>query len=82
AEFRGERPQLTFDAIRQRIGFNDLRQLREALATIPSAEPICDSIDKIIMAPSLADFFSKVSSSLRTTLSALTFGATGRIIGS
>lgn len=84
AEYRGERPQLTFDAIRQRIGFKDLQQLREALATVPGddAAAICDSIDKIIMAPSLADFFSKVSSSLRTTLSALTFGATGRIIGS
>jgi type IV secretory pathway TraG/TraD family ATPase VirD4 len=81
AEFRGERPRLTFEAIWQRVGFDELKRLREALALVPGAEAICHAIDKITQNPALADFFAKVSSSLRTMLSALTYGATGRIIG-
>lgn len=82
ARARGEEPRLNFNDIKQRIGFNDLRSLRESLAMLPGCDQVCNSIDQIIQAPSMADFFSKVSSSLRTTLSALTFGTTGLVLGS
>ncbi len=42
-------------------------------------QEVCHNIEQILNSP--ADFFAKVSSSLRTTLSALTSGSTGRIIG-
>ena len=38
-------------------------------------------IDKVCHGPGIAEHFAKVSSSLRTMLSALTFGNIGRIIG-
>ncbi|GJL52919.1 MAG: conjugal transfer protein TraG [Nitrospirales bacterium] len=77
----GGSQSLTFQDIKNRIGFEDLRQLRDALEALGDAEELCHGIDQMVQNPGLAEFYGKVSSSLRTTLSALTFGSTGHIIG-
>lgn len=72
---------LTFMDVKDRIGFKDLVSFAEELARIPGTEEIRRSIQQMVQSPNLADFWAKVSSSFRTTLSALTFGATGEIMG-
>lgn len=72
---------INFMDIKQRAGFSDLEQFKEALRAIPGTEDVCDSIEKICHGPGMADHFSKVASSLRTMLQALTFGNIGRVFG-
>jgi len=81
AEARGEVPRLTFMDVLQRIGFEEFKLLRDSLQMIPGAEEIVEGINRMVHAPNLHEFYSKVSSSLRTVLSALTFGSTGHVIG-
>jgi hypothetical protein len=54
-------------------------ELTPLLPAIPEAGDVIASLEKILNSPQ--DFFAKVSSSLRTTVSALATGNTGRIIG-
>lgn len=72
-----------FDQIRERMDYLALEALRREIAVLPGntpeAEDVINSLDKILHSPQ--DFFSKVSSSLRTTVSALSTGNTGKIIG-
>lgn len=72
---------INFMDVRQRVGFTDLEQLKEALRAIPGTEDICDAIEKICHGPGMAEHFAKVASSLRTMLQALTFGNIGRVFG-
>ncbi|MEW6545034.1 MAG: TraM recognition domain-containing protein [Nitrospirota bacterium] len=82
ARKNGRPPNLSFESIKERISYEDLKKLRDELAMYrPESDRICASIDAITGTISTADFFGKVSSSLRTMLSALTFGATGQVIG-
>lgn len=73
------------------INFNDIKHLSDhtslkdfktklALRTdIPELAEVCSTIDQIVASSS--DYFAKVAGSLRTTLTALSFGNTGKIIG-
>lgn len=78
---QGASATISFADIKERLGFSDLEQFKETLRVLPGTEEICQSIEKICHGPGIADHFAKVSSSLRTMLSALTFGNVGRVIG-
>lgn len=79
AQYKGQKLNLTFMDIKQRIGQEDLAKLRQEIAALPGSSHITSNIDQILHSP--VDFFAKVTSSLRTTLSALTWGSIGEIIG-
>lgn len=72
-----------FNQVRERIDHHALRKLKEVLIPLeeefPEAVEVVASLEKILNSPQ--DFFAKISSSLRTTVSALATGNTGRIIG-
>lgn len=72
---------INFADVKARLGYTDLEQFKESLRAIPGTEDICESIEKICHGPGIADHFAKVSSSLRTMLSALTFGNVGTVFG-
>lgn len=72
---------INFADVKHRLGYADLEHFKEALRAIPGTEEICESIEKICHGPGIADHFAKVSSSLRTMLSALTFGNVGQVFG-
>ncbi len=79
---------LNFLDIKAWSSYQALKKLKESLELLKnnadqeirniSAETV-DNIQQILDSPQ--DFFAKVASSLRTTLTALTSGATGKIIG-
>jgi conjugal transfer pilus assembly protein TraD len=79
ARQKGQRLNINFDDIKARSDWRNLKKLMDTLEALPQSGEICSSIEQIINSP--PDFFSKVSSSLRTTLSALTSGSAGKIIG-
>jgi len=88
ARAKGEKPRLSFYDIKQRSSRESLEQFRETISMLKdhsdpviatAAQEVCADIAQIIASPT--DFFAKVSSSLRTTLTALTSSTTGRIIG-
>lgn len=79
ARLKGERLNINFYDIKSRSDWYNLKKFKETLENLPQSEEVSSSIEQILNSP--PDFFSKVSSSLRTTLSALTSGSTGRIIG-
>ena len=77
----GERPAFTFRRIKENIGYRELEGLRAQIAGIegPEAEEILVNLDQILSSPQ--DYFSKVSSSLRTVIMSLSSGSVGEIIG-
>ena len=81
AKVKGERPLLNFKAIKERASYPDLEKLKEALKGLntPESGEILDALNQVLSSP--MDFFAKVSSSLRTVLTALTAGSVGEIIG-
>jgi conjugal transfer pilus assembly protein TraD len=79
AKARGERLNINFYDIKVRSDYYNLKKFKEAIEYLPGSNEVCHNIEQILNSP--ADFFAKVSSSLRTTLSALTSGSTGKIIG-
>jgi hypothetical protein len=81
AKAKGIPPQISFYDVKLRAGHKDLMQFRDTLQALPGTEELCMAIDQITLGPNMADFYAKVSTSLQTMLSALTFGTTGRIIG-
>ncbi|CAE6734417.1 type IV secretory system conjugative DNA transfer family protein [Nitrospira defluvii] len=81
AKAKGIPPQISFYDVKLRAGHKDLMQFRDTLQALPGTEELCMAIDQITHGPNMADFYAKVSTSLQTMLSALTFGTTGRIIG-
>jgi len=80
-EIAGEKPRLNIKLIKDRASYPDLVKLREELSAIehPKALEILSALDQILSSP--PDFFSKVSSSLRTVLTSLTTGSVGKVIG-
>ncbi|MBA5867287.1 MAG: TraM recognition domain-containing protein [Nitrospira sp. CR1.3] len=81
AKAKGIAPQISFYDVKLRVGHKDLMQFRDTLQALPGTEELCLAIDQITHGPNMQDFYAKVSASLQTMLSALTFGTTGRIIG-
>lgn len=88
ARSRNERPKLNFQNIKRWSSREMLEVLMADMSKLKSspdpemvrvADEVCTNISQIIASP--ADFFAKVSSSLRTTLTALTSSTTGQIIG-
>jgi hypothetical protein len=80
-EIEGDRRPLTFQDIKDRIGFKDLQEFIKDLEPVPGVERIVHSLKQMVDSPNLADYWSKISSTFRTFLSAVTMGATGEIIG-
>ncbi len=76
---KGKKLNINFYDVKSRSDWYNLKKFKEALENLPGSKEVITSIEQILNSP--PDFFSKVSSSLRTTLSALTSGSTGRIIG-
>ena len=81
AKVKGEKPELNFQAIKERASYQDLQNLKKQLETIntPEAEEILATLNQVLASPQ--DYFAKVSSSLRTMLTALSTGSVGQIIG-
>ena len=79
AKNKKKKLNINFYEIKERSDWENLRKFKEDIAKIQGSQEVVASIDQILNSP--PDFFSKVSSSLRTTLSALTSGSTGKIIG-
>lgn len=77
----GERPEFTFRRIKENIGYRELEGLRAQVAEIdgPEAGETLASLDQILSSPQ--DYFSKVSSSLRTVITSLSSGSVGEIMG-
>lgn len=72
---------INFEAIKRRCSFSGLQELRHALQDIDTheAEEVRQTLDHILASP--ADYFAKISSSLRTVLTSLSTGSVGHIIG-
>ena len=70
---------INFLDVKNRSSWPELKAFRDTLQLLPGSEDLIVSMNQILGSPQ--DFFAKVSSSLRTTLSALTTGSTGQIIG-
>lgn len=88
AKAQGEKLRLNFNDIKIRSTHPALKKFSESLQLYrnhgskeisETIEEVVSNIEHILDSP--PDFFSKVSSSLRTTLTALTSSTTGRIIG-
>ena len=81
ARVKGETPNLNFQAVKERAGYKNLGELKAQLEAIgsPEAEEILATLNQVLSSPQ--DYFAKVSSSLRTVLTALSTGSVGRIIG-
>ncbi|MGO9137845.1 MAG: type IV secretory system conjugative DNA transfer family protein [Syntrophales bacterium] len=74
-----KRPQINFNEIRRRADFVSLKDFRDQFVAYNKAKDLTEELNQILAAP--LDFFAKVSSSLLTTLRALTTGNVGEIIG-
>jgi type IV secretory pathway TraG/TraD family ATPase VirD4 len=83
ARKQGKDLNANFSDIKARVTYKDLQDLKQELLllkdALPEAVEVCDNIEQILS--STQEFFSKVASSLRTMLSALSSGNTGKIIG-
>lgn len=81
AKSLGERPVFTFQRIKENMGYRELEALRAQIAEIegPEAGEVLTNLDQILSSPQ--DYFSKVSSSLRTVITSLSSGSVGEIIG-
>ena len=83
AKDKGKELNANFSDIKARVTYKDLQNMRTGLLSIkhkiPEAAEIAENIEQILS--STQEFFSKVASSLRTMLSALSSGNTGKIIG-
>ena len=88
AKVRDKKTRLNFYDIKQKSSREKLEAFMAAITIYRNdpdpeisriAEEVCSDIEQIIASPT--DFFAKVSSSLRTTLTALTSSTTGQIIG-
>lgn len=81
AESLGKKPAFTFAKIKENMGYGELGSLRAQVAQLEGEEAretlLC--LDQILSSPQ--DYFSKVSSSLRAALTALSSGSVGRIMG-
>ena len=79
---RGERPIINFDDIKRRASHAGLKDLKSDLESLPDSkekQEIIASLGQIL--DSEKEYFAKISSSLRTTLTSLSSGSVGEIIG-
>lgn len=88
ARARGERFNVNFYEVKRWCSYNSLAQLKSSLEYLryakdprvrALAEDVILMIEQILSSP--ADFFAKVSSSLRTVLTALSSSAVGEVVG-
>ena len=81
AEYTRQKPQINFYEIRTRADHKSLEKFRGQFTdrTNPRSKELTAALSQLLAAP--PDFYSKVSSSLLTTLRALTTGNVGIIIG-
>lgn len=81
AKEEGRLPAVNIDTIRKSIRRAALEEMHQALLRIGSeeAEDVAGMLQDILESPQ--DYYSKVSSTLRTALSELCFGNIGKIIG-
>ncbi len=72
---------INFEAIKKRCSYNGLQELRTNLNEInyEGADECRNLLDQLLSSPQ--DYFAKISSSLRTVLTALSTGSVGKIIG-
>jgi conjugal transfer pilus assembly protein TraD len=79
----GEPLRLTIRELRDRVGREALLAVKEQLRDYrddPEVDEIYASLDQVTQ--SEPDYFSKITSSLRTVLTQLTVGSIGRVVGS
>jgi type IV secretory pathway TraG/TraD family ATPase VirD4 len=81
AEAQKKKPLLNFNELRKGIRRSTLKEYREALLTIATAEAeeVAGMIQDVLESPQ--EYYAKVSSSLRTALVELSSGNIGRVIG-
>ena len=72
---------INFDEIKKRCSHSGLEKLKESLSDVTGddAEEVRAALLQLLESP--ADYFAKISSSLRTVLTSLSTGSVGRIIG-
>jgi type IV secretory pathway TraG/TraD family ATPase VirD4 len=78
-EGKNEPMSINFLQVKQNSSWHTLSRFKESIQNLPGSEDLVASMEQTLSSPQ--EFFAKVASSLRTTLSALTSGTTGRIIG-
>jgi len=82
ARQKGITPTINFNDVKDRASYTDLKNLEMQLQYYeddPDVQEILGTLRQILASPQ--DYFSKVSSSLRTVLTALSIGSVGAIIG-
>lgn len=79
AKYHETEPRINFNEIRRRADQGSLKEFKDSIVRMATALELTQELNQILAAPS--DFFAKVSSSLLTTLRALTTGNIGMIIG-
>lgn len=83
AKYQNKDPNINFAMIKERSTYADLADFKAQLMlikdSVPEAAEIIANLEQILK--STPDFFSKIASSLRTMLAALSSGNTGKIIG-
>jgi len=79
AKTSGKKLNINFHDIKLRSDYDNLMKFKTVIAALPGSDDLVASLEQILH--STPEFFGKVASSLRTTLSALTSGSTGQIIG-
>lgn len=81
AEDHGEVPEINVAAILERCSYQDLANMLQQLekSTSPKAFELVSILKRMLQSPQ--DYFSKISNSLRTTLTTLSTGNIGSIIG-
>jgi len=78
---RGDKEPLTYLKIAEYVSYVGLNELKSKLETIKTAESnkVLKLVERILQSPQ--DYFAKVSSTLRTTITQMIMGNMGQIIG-
>jgi hypothetical protein len=82
AKARNQTPIINLSDIKDRASYTCLEDLKAELESLPESfekSDVLASLTQILDSPK--DYFSKISSSLRTTLTSLSTGNVGKIIG-
>lgn len=78
---KGERPKFNINDVKNRMSQSDLKVLKSQIDMIdtPEARQLSQDLQKIIDSP--ADYYNKISTSLRVALTELSSGNIGQLIG-